>query len=134
MKYLLDTNICIYIIKKKPARVIEQFKINKPGDIAISSISISELNFGVKKSSEPEINKIALVEFLQPLIVMDYTKEDADSYGKIRAELEKKGTPIGAMDLLIASQAINRGLILVTNNESEFKRVKGIKIENWTRG
>ncbi len=134
MKYLLDTNICIYIIKKKPAKVIEHFKIYRPGDIGISSISVSELNFGVEKSSKPEINKIALAEFLQPLIVIDYTKEDADSYGKIRTELEKKGTPIGSMDLLIAAQAISNGLILVTNNESEFRRVKGIKLENWTKG
>lgn len=133
MKYLLDTNICIYIVKKKPEKVIKRFKDNKPGDIAISSITVAELNYGVEKSSNPNINIIALKEFLQPLIILDYNQNDSESYGKIRTDLEKKGTPIGAMDLLIASQAVNREIILVTNNESEFKRVKGIKIENWIK-
>jgi len=131
MKYLLDTNICIYIIKKKPEKVIKRFKEKKPGDITISSITISELEYGVAKSSKPDINTIALKEFLAPLMVIDYTSKDSEHYGKIRKDLEKKGTPIGAMDLLIASQAISREMILVTNNENEFKRVKGIRIENW---
>lgn len=131
MKYLLDTNICIYVIKKKPEIVIGHFKENKTGDIAISSITVAELYYGIEKSSKPEINKIALAEFLQPLVVIDYTQKDAESYGIIRTELEKKGTPIGAMDLLIASQALSRELILVTNNVGEFRRVRGIKLENW---
>ncbi len=133
MKFLLDTNICIYVIKKKPEKVIKKFLENKPGDIAISSITVAELNYGIEKSIKPDANTIALQEFLQPLIILDYGLNDAVIYGKIRAELEVKGIPIGAMDLLIASQAINRDLILVTNNESEFKRVKGIRIENWTK-
>lgn len=133
MKYLLDTNICIYIIKKKPEKVIKHFKNYKPGDIAISSISTAELNYGIVKSSKPDLNTIALKEFLQPLLILDYNEKDSESYGKIRYELEKKGLPIGAMDLLIASQALSRNLILVTNNENEFKRVKGIKIENWVK-
>ena len=133
MKYLLDTNICIYIIKKKPNKVIKHFREYKPGDISISSITVAELNYGIEKSSKPDTNIIALSEFLQPLIVLDYTQMDSESYGKIRTELERKGTPIGAMDLLIASQAISRGLVLVTNNESEFKRVKRLRIENWAK-
>lgn len=133
MRYLLDTNICIYIIKKKPEKVIKRFRDNKPGDIAISSITIAELNYGIEKSSKPDINTIALKEFLQPIVVLDFNQKDTEAYGKIRIDLEKKGTPIGAMDLLIASQAVSRELILVTNNESEFKRVKGIRIENWTK-
>ncbi len=133
MKYLLDTNICIYIIKKKPEKVIERFLEYKPGDIVISSITAAELNYGVEKSGKPDVNTVALKEFLQPLIALDYTQDDAETYGKIRAGLERKGTPIGAMDLLIASQSLSRGLILVTNNEKEFKRVKGIRIENWTK-
>jgi len=133
MKFLLDTNICIYIIKKKPEKVIKRFLEYKPGDIAISNITIAELNYGIEKSSKPDTNTIALKEFLQPLIILDYLQHDAEAYGKIRMELEAKGTPIGAMDLLIASQSVSRNLILITNNEREFKRIKGIRIENWTK-
>ena len=133
MKYLLDTNICIYIIKRKPEKVIKHFLENKPGDIVISSITVAELNYRIQKSSKSDVNTIALKEFLQPLVILDYVQEDAETYGKIRVDLENKGLPIGAMDLLIASQALSRDLILVTNNESEFKRIKGIRIENWTK-
>lgn len=133
MKYLLDTNICIYIIKKKPEKVIKKFREHKVGDIAISSVTIAELNYGIAKSSKPDENTIALKEFLQPLEIIDFSQEDTEAYGKIRSGLENKGTPIGAMDLLIASQALSRNLMLVTNNENEFKRIKGIRIENWTR-
>ncbi len=133
MKYLLDTNICIYIIKKKPEKVIGRFLKYKPGDIVISSITVAELNYGIEKSNKPDANTVALREFLQPLIILDYMQNDSEAYGKIRADLERKGIPIGAMDLLIASQALSRDLILVTNNEKEFKRVKGIRIENWTK-
>jgi tRNA(fMet)-specific endonuclease VapC len=133
MKYLLDTNTCIYIIKRKPEKVIKQFLELKPGDIGISSITVAELKYGIEKSSKRDENIIALKQFLQPLLILDYTEEDAEVYGKIRVALEAKGIPIGAMDLLIASQALSRNLILVTNNENEFKRVKGIRIENWTK-
>jgi tRNA(fMet)-specific endonuclease VapC len=133
MKYLLDTNICIYIIKNKPRKVINKFLEHKPGDISISCITIAELNYGIEKSGRPDTNKIALNEFLQPLVRIDYLHSDAETYGRIRTNLEKKGTPIGAMDLLIASQAISRDMVLVTNNEREFKRIKGLKIENWAK-
>ena len=103
MKYLLDPNICIYIIKKNPEKVIKHFKELKPGDIAVSGITVAELNYGIEKSSRPDSNAVALKEFLQPLIILDYLQQDADDYGKIRYDLEKKGKPIGAMDLLIAS-------------------------------
>ncbi|MBZ0200192.1 MAG: type II toxin-antitoxin system VapC family toxin [Ignavibacteriaceae bacterium] len=133
MKYLLDTNICISIIKKKPEIVIAHLLRNKPGEVAMSSITVAELNYGVAKSSKPMENAIALEQFLQPFVVLEFTKADSEYYGGIRATLEKKGTPIGAMDLLIASHAVSRNLILVSNNEKEFKRVKGLKIENWTK-
>jgi tRNA(fMet)-specific endonuclease VapC len=131
LKYLLDTNICIYIIKKKPETVIKLFSKLKPGDVAISAITIAELYFGIAKSSKPNENTIALQEFLQPLVTLDFTAEDSVFYGQIRAELEAKGQMIGAMDLLIASIAISRGLTLVTNNEKEFGRIKNLKLENW---
>jgi len=131
MKYLLDTNICIYIIKKKPESVIKRFEKLKSGSVAISTITLSELYYGVSKSLKPDENMIALQEFISPLEVLDYTNVDALIYGKIRNLLEKKGSPIGAMDLLIASIAKSQDLILVTNNTKEFLRITDLKIENW---
>lgn len=131
MKYLLDTNICIYIIKKKPEKVIHQFSKVKVGEIAISSITIAELFYGAVKSSKPDENIIALQEFLLPLKRIDFSSDDALTYGKIRTELERKGKLIGSMDLLIAAIAVSRNLILITNNAKEFSRVSDIKIENW---
>lgn len=131
MKYLLDTNICIYIIKKKPESVIKRFEKLKSGSVAISTITLSELYYGVAKSSKPDENMIALQEFISPLEVLDFTSVDALVYGKIRDSLEKKGSPIGAMDLLIASIAKGRDLILVTNNTKEFSRISDLKIDNW---
>lgn len=131
MKYLLDTNICIYIIKKKPEEVIKRFLKMKPDSIAISSITVSELYYGVAKSIKPNENTIALEQFILPLTVINYNKEDSIAYGKLRAKLEQKGKLIGAMDMLIAAQALSRDLILVTNNEREFKKVEGLSVENW---
>lgn len=131
MKYLLDTNICIYIIKKKPSAVIERLLKNKIGDIAISVITLCELEYGVGKSSKRVLNKLALTEFLYPLNILNYDDNAAICYGKIRADLEQKGQIIGPMDLLIASHALSSGLILVTNNEKEFKRIEKLKIESW---
>lgn len=131
MKYLLDTSICIYIIKEKPESVIKIFSKIKLGDVAISAITIAELYFGLAKSSKPNENTIALQEFLQPLVTLDFNSDDAVVYGRIRAELEANGQMIGAMDLLIAAIALSRELILVTNNEKEFSRIKDLKLENW---
>lgn len=131
MKYLLDTNICIYIIKKKPESVFKRFEKLKAGNVGISTITLSELYYGVSKSSMPDENMIALQEFISPLEVLDFTNVDALAYGKIRNSLEKKGSPIGAMDLLIASIAKSQDLILVTNNTKEFSRINDLKIENW---
>ena len=131
MKYLLDTNICIYIIKKKPVSAIKKFEKLKSGSVAISTVTLSELYFGVAKSSKPDENMIALQEFISPLEVLDFSNVDALVYGRIRNSLEKKGSPIGAMDLLIASIAKSQDLILVTNNTKEFARISDLKIENW---
>lgn len=131
MKYLLDTNICIYIIKKKPEMVLKRFLKMKPDSVAISSITVSELYYGIAKSSKPDENTIALEQFILPLTVLDFNKEDSIFYGKLRAKLERKGKIVGAMDMLIAAQALNRDLILVTNNEREFKKIDDLSIENW---
>lgn len=125
MKYLLDTNICIY------ASVIKRFEKLKSGSVAISTITLSELYYEVAKSSKPDENMIALQEFISPLEVLDFTNVDALVYGKIRDSLEKKGSLIGAMDLLIASIAKGRDLTLVTNNTKEFSRISDLKIDNW---
>jgi tRNA(fMet)-specific endonuclease VapC len=131
MKYLLDTNICIYIIKKKPENVIKKFTKLKIGSVAISSITLSELYYGIEKSSKPNENMIALQEFISPLEIIDFNNDAAFVYGEIRSLLERKGNIIGSMDLLIASIAKSQDLILVTNNTKEFSRISDLKIENW---
>ncbi len=132
MEYLLDTNICIYIIKKKPVNVFEKFKTLEIGSIGISSITLAELRYGIMKSSDIEKNSVALERFITPLDIIDFDTNAAIEYGKIRADLEKKGTPIGPLDMLIASHAKSLDLTLVTNNEREFNRISELKIENWT--
>ena len=133
MEYLLDTNICIYIIKKKPAEVFEKFKNLAIGDVGISSITLAELQYGIEKSSNSLKNREALEKFLTPIEIVDYGFEATVEYGIIRAELEKKGIPIGPLDTLIASHAKSLDVILVTNNVREFERIPGLKIENWTK-
>ena len=133
IEYLLDTNICIYIIKKRPIQVFEKFKSLSFGSIGISSITLAELQFGVAKSALPEKNQEALNSFLTPLEIVDFGYGAAIEYGKIRADLMRKGTPIGAMDMLIAAHAKSMSLTVVTNNEKEFNRVIGLKVENWIK-
>lgn len=133
MEYLLDTNICIYIIKKKPAEVFEKFKNLTIGDVGISSITLAELQYGIEKSSNSEKNREALEKFLTPIEIIDYGYEATVEYGKIRADLEKKGVPIGPLDMLIASHAKSLDVILVTNNVREFERITGLRIENWAK-
>ena len=133
MEYLLDTNICIYIIKKRPTNVLKKFESLSPGDVAISSITLAELYYGIMKSSDPMKNQEALDKFLIPLEILDFDYTATIDYGKIRADLEKKGTPIGPLDTLIASHAKSLNLTLVTNNEKEFERIPGLKLENWTK-
>jgi tRNA(fMet)-specific endonuclease VapC len=129
--YLLDTNICIYIIKKKPIEVLKKLKTKSKKDIYISSITVAELEYGVAKSKYPEKNKISLIEFLSIFNILNFDDNDAVEFGTIKADLTEKGIIIGPMDLLISAQAKSNKLILVTNNIKEFKRVEGIKIENW---
>lgn len=133
MRFILDTNICIYIIKKKPVQVFKRL-LNLPlGKVGISSITMAELEYGVKKSLQPEKNQLALNQFLIPLEIFDFDSTAAFEYGIIRAELERKGTPIGSLDTLIAAHARSLELTLVTNNEREFERVTGLRIENWVK-
>ncbi|MFH1288024.1 MAG: type II toxin-antitoxin system VapC family toxin [bacterium] len=131
MKYLLDTDTCIYIIKKKPAALLNRLFKENISNVGISSITLSELEYGVEKSQYPGKNKLALIEFLAPISVYGYDSNCAKEYGVVRADLERRGKVIGAMDMLIAAHAKALNLILVTNNIREFKNVKGLRIENW---
>jgi len=133
MKYMLDTNTCIYIIKRKPLDVIERFKKIEISQIGISSITLSELSYGVSKSSKPEQNQMALAQFVAPLEILAYGDEAAQYYGNMRVLLEKQGTPIGSLDMLIAAHTLSSDCILVTNNEKEFNRIPNLKIDNWVK-
>lgn len=133
MEYLLDTNICIYLIKNRPEVVLNKFKNLPLGAVGISSISIAELQFGVDKSQHREKNQHALNQLLIPLEIVAFDYEAAIEYGKIRNELEKSGTPIGPLDTLIAAHAKSLKAVLVSNNEREFKRIQGLTVENWVR-
>jgi tRNA(fMet)-specific endonuclease VapC len=130
---MLDTNICIYLIKRKPSDALKRFKRIKISEISISSITLSELFFGVSKSSKPEQNLIALTQFVAPLEILPYGGEAAQHYGDLRALLENQGAPIGSLDMLIAAHALSVDSTLVTNNEKEFNRVPHLKVENWVR-
>ena len=131
MRYLLDTNTCIYIINKKPSSAIKRIQTKQPEEIAISTITQAELEYGVARSRYPDRNRIALLEFLFPFYLLDFDQMAASQYGLIRSSLESKGKPIGPMDMLLAAQAKSIDLILVTNHEREFRRVEGLKTENW---
>ncbi|MBC7963105.1 MAG: type II toxin-antitoxin system VapC family toxin [Steroidobacteraceae bacterium] len=131
MKLMLDTNICIYIIKQQPVTVLKRFLEYKIGDIGISSITLSELRYGVAKSTHQEKNTKALDEFITPLEVVSFDEEAAHVYGDIRATLEKAGIPIGSMDMLIAAHAASLGIPLVTSNTREFVRIPALNIIDW---
>lgn len=132
MKLMLDTNICIYIIKQKPVIVLKRFLGYQIGEIGISSITLSELRYGVAKSKYREKNAKALEEFIIPLDIAPFDEVAATAYGDIRANLEKAGTPIGAMDMIIAAHALSLGIILVTNNTREFSRIPSLEIIDWS--
>ena len=132
MKFMLDTNICIYIIRNKPIKVRNKFATIEPKNVCISSITSSELWYGIHKSANFEKNAIALEKFLSPLTILNYDERASKTYGDIRSKLESKGNVIGSMDLLIAAHAASQNLTLITNNVREFKRVKGLNVENWT--
>ena len=131
MRYMLDTNICIYSIKHKPEKVFFQLQKHDPVDICISSVTYAELVHGVEKSQAVEKNRLALALLLANIEILDFDAAAAESYGKIRADLEKKGMPIGPLDMMIAGHAISLNYTVVTNNIKEFSRVKDLKLENW---
>ena len=131
MKFLLDTNICIYLIKQKPQEVIQRFNTHQVGDLGVSSITVAELEFGVQKSQFPKKNQRALTQFLLPLQIADFDNAAAIVYGNVRSALEKKGTSIGSLDTLIAAHALSLQVSLITNNVKKFSRVQNLKLDNW---
>jgi tRNA(fMet)-specific endonuclease VapC len=131
MKYLLDTNICIYLIKKQYPEILSKLLRVGFDRIGISTITLAELEFGVANSSRSIEAQTALFEFILPFEILDFSYNAASFYGRIRKELKDKGQPISDMDMLIAAVAMANELIIVTNNEKEFRRISGLKVENW---
>lgn len=132
MKYMLDTNICIYTIKHRPEEAVKNFLNHDPDEMCISAITYAELMHGVEKSQAREKNRMAIILFLSAISILEFDSYAAEEYGRVRAELERKGMPIGPMDMLIAGHARAEGLILVTNNTREFLRVENLEVEDWT--
>lgn len=130
LRYLLDTNMVIYVLKRRPIKVLEVFNKNA-SRMAISSITLSELMYGAEKSQQVDINLEAVEEFVSHLEVLSYDAKASQHYGQIKAKLEKKGQIIGENDIHIAAHAISQGLTLVTNNLKGFKRVPHLALENW---
>ena len=131
MRYMLDTNICIYSIKHKPEKVFYRLQKRDPAEICISSVTYAELVHGVEKSQAVEKNRLALALLLANIEILDFDATAAESYGKIRVDLEKKGMPIGPLDMMIAGHAMSLNYTVVTNNTKEFSRVKDLELENW---
>lgn len=132
MQYLLDTNICIFVIRQRPAPLLQRFQQYRPDELAVSVVTLAELRYGADKSSDPAKNHSALDGFLAALAIVDFDAVAADWYGKVRADLESRGCPIGPLDTLIAAHALRLGVPVVTNNVGEFSRVTGLHVEDWT--
>ena len=134
MRYMLDTNICIFAIKKRPEGVLAHLKSHTPEEICISSVTYGELCHGVEKSQAVMRNRLALTMFLSHIAILPFDDSAAQEYGKVRAALEKSDIPIGPLDTQIAAHAKSLGLTLVTNNTREFQRVEELRIEDWAVG
>jgi tRNA(fMet)-specific endonuclease VapC len=120
-------------MNKRPIGIIHKFKQFDVGEIGLSTITVSELQYGASKSKNRSLNKLRIEEFLSPFEILSYDEIAAGIYGDMRLQLEKCGKPIGPLDLLIAAHALSRNLVLISNNEKEFKRVKNLKVENWVK-
>ena len=132
MKWLLDTNVCIAVIRRRPESALRRLRGKQVGQVGLSTITLAELEFGAAKSQQPARARAALREFLLPLEVVPFDEAAADAYGTVRAAMEKKGRPIGPLDTLIAAHALALGTVLVTNNTREFRRVPGLSVEDWS--
>ncbi len=133
MLYMLDTNICIYLIKNRSEVLLNRMRVFRTGEIGVSVVTVSELQYGVSKSVSKDRNQAALAAFLLPLEIAEFTVDVAVIYGQVRAEFERRGQSIGPLDTLIAAHALSLDVSLVTNNVREFNRVQELRVENWTR-
>ena len=133
MRFMLDTNTCVDLIRRRDARILRKMQRLRPDDLCVSSVTLSELEYGAAKSADPGKNRLALAKFMTPLSVVPYDDAVAPVYGQVRADLERAGTPIGPLDTMIAAHALSLGLIVVTDNEREFCRVSGLRIQNWAK-
>jgi tRNA(fMet)-specific endonuclease VapC len=131
--YLLDTNICIFAINKRPQKVLNIIKERSKVGLYISSLTVAELEFGVQNSIKIENNRIALLKFISIFNVINFEDKDAIYYGKLKAKLKKEGRIIGPIDMLLAAQALRTDMIFVTNNVGEFSRIEGLRIEDWSK-
>lgn len=132
MLYMLDTNICIYLIKKRADKLLNRMRGFRTAEIGVSVVTVAELQYGVSKSQHKERNQAALEAFLLPLDIANFSGDSTLAYGEIRADLEKQGRPIGPLDTMIAAHALSLDVPLVTNNTREFARVPGLRVEDWT--
>jgi len=132
VKWLLDTNVCIAVIRRRPESALRRLRGKQVGQVGLSTITLAELEFGAAKSQQPAKARAALREFLLPLEVVTFDEAAAEAYGTVRAAMEKKGRPIGPLDTLIAAHALALGTVLVTSNTREFRRVPGLSVEDWS--
>jgi tRNA(fMet)-specific endonuclease VapC len=130
---MLDTNTCVELIRERDTRILRRMRRRSPDDLCVSSVTLGELEYGAAKSANPEKNRLALAQFMAPLTVVPYDDAVAPVYGRVRAALEKAGTPIGPLDTMIAAHALSLELTVVTDNEGEFRRVPGLKLQNWAK-
>jgi tRNA(fMet)-specific endonuclease VapC len=133
-RFMLDTNMCVALIRGQAARVFERMRRRRVDEVGMSSITLAELQYGVAKSARPEHNAALLAEFCAPLAIVPFEDGVAEAYGRVRAALERAGMSIGPLDTLIAAHALALDVTLVTDNEREFRRVEGLRVENWMRG
>ena len=133
MLYMLDTNICIYLINRRSNELLNRLRAFRTGEIGVSVVTVAELQYGVSKSGNKERNQAALEAFLLPLDIADFSFAATVVYGDIRAKLERQGQPIGPLDTMIAAHALSLDVALVTNNIREFERVRGLRVEDWTK-
>jgi len=133
MRFMLDTNACVALIRRHDERILGRVKRCRPEELCVSAVTLSELEYGAARSADTPKNRLALAEFMTPIAVVPYDDTVAVSYGRIRTELESKGMPIGPLDTMIAAHALSLGLTLVTDNEREFRRVPGLMVQNWAK-
>jgi tRNA(fMet)-specific endonuclease VapC len=133
MRFMLDTNICIEMLRAGSRKMVSRLKQHQIDDVAICSVTLAELQYGAAKSARPAHHAMLIAQFCAPIAIMAFDHAAAETYGTVRAALERAGTPIGPLETLIASHALSLDLTLVTSNDREFQRVKGLRVENWLR-